>query len=129
MNNWHPYVARVNDGRTCALPAKGLVRAKARKWDVEFLVQSKTMLISNVVYRHIQAWMDNPDVIKDVYLQRVSYMEFDMLKAFEVPRMSGTKFVAIYMGCSQALINDDGTKIFMSSREIHDTNVAYICGV
>ncbi len=84
------------------------------------------MLISDVVYRHIQAWMDNPDVIKDVYLQRVTDMEFDMLKAFEVPRMSGTKFVETYMGCSQALINDNGIKVYMSSRQIHDDNAAML---
>jgi hypothetical protein len=122
MNDWHPYVARVSDGRMNNFPRKGLERAKARKWDVEFLVKSGTMLIGDAMYRHNTH-------NTGVYLQRVSPEEFDMLKAFEVPCMTGAKFVETYMGCTQCLINDNGIKVYLSSREIHDNNVAYLCGV
>lgn len=122
MNKWHPYVARIPDGRPISLI--GLSRARARKWDVEFLVKARVMLTSNVLYRHIQSYNDNPLVMQRVYLQRVSFEEFDLLRAFAVPCVSGTKFTEEYMGQSLTYINEDGGKVIITSREIHDGNEA-----
>jgi len=110
----HPYVARV-DGK--AVVRTVLSRREASQWDVAFLVKSGSMLTSNVLYR----------LSRDqglIYLQRVTEMEFDMLEAFDVPCISGSRFMKDSMGISSSYLNDNDTEVFFSSRDINDANVA-----
>lgn len=112
--NFHPYVARVSTWE----PGEGgtLSRTVARQWDIAYLVKSGSMMTSNVLYKN------NGDHGL-VYLQRVTDMEFDMLDAFDVPCMSGSRFMKSHMGISYDYSNDDGMKVYYSSREINDANV------
>jgi len=112
--SFHPYVARVDSK---AVLRTELSRKEASQWDIAFLVKSESLLTSHVLYK-----LTGDGGL--IYLQRVTDMEFDMLEAFDVPCISGSRFMGDYMGISHGYVNDGGLKVFFSSRDINDVNVA-----